>query len=475
MDIDQFSPDQTEAVKKISAWFDVVRGNVTHCGSDTSDGEGEEGCPKGAHTHSTDDVAPVLSLGGLAGTGKTSIVKWMEAALAAKVTYGTPTHKAARVLRSKLDDAQKLRVSTFYSLVYTPDPKFVCENSLRKVKEISRTCVCGEVPEDCVCPRVFEPCGLHDMSECTVKQELNWLRREYMRGHTDLLIVDESSMLSEDQVNDIRAFGVPILLVGDHGQLPPVKAKMNPWIAKPDVVLTENHRQKHDTSGIVDIALWARDGNQLRKGPWGDGRAVVMGHDDPRMGDLMDTERYLARARAGRALPAIITASNKTRAGVNMRFHGEGPPREGDRVVALRRCEVDVVEAIDRQGKPVLSGDGDRRMVHNGHTGTIRAITDINKLIVNMVVELDDTNGRMVWVTAAALKQFGAANVLGEHERSRTMRLWDYAYAMTCHKAQGSEWADVIVLNEAFADKSRWLYTAVTRAQEHLIVVDFPK
>ena len=55
------------------------------------------------------------------------------------------------------------------------------------------------------------------------------------------------------------------------------------------------------------------------------------------------------------------------------------------------------------------------------------------------------------------------------------MRLWDYAYAMTCHKAQGSEWADVIVLNEAFADKSRWLYTAVTRAQEHLIVVDFPK
>jgi exodeoxyribonuclease-5 len=468
-----FSPDQQAAIEYIKEWFDSVRGRVEFCGSDDQpDAEGENAdCPKGAHTHGPGITAPIKSLGGYAGTGKTSIIKYLVKALDAEVSYGTPTHKAARVLRGKLEYAQKKRVNTFYSLVYIPDPKFVCDHSGKKVKEITRECTCGEAEDDCACAKKFEPCG--SCAECKVKQELNFLKRQYMKGHTELLVVDESSMLSEDQVEDIRQFGVPILLVGDHGQLPPVKARMNPWIAKPDIVLTENHRQKNDTSGIVDIALWARDGNQLRKGVWGDGRAVVLGKDDDRMDLLMDAQRYLEKATLGVDLPAIICANNKTRAGINMRFHGEGPPRPGDRVVALRRCEVDVVEALDNGNKPILSGDGERRLVHNGHTGTIRAITGKTTRTVNMVVELDDTNGKMVWVTRAETKQFGSPGVLGEHERGSNTRLWDYAYAMTCHKAQGSEWDDVIVLNEAWSDKARWLYTAVTRAKKKLVVVEF--
>ena len=50
-----------------------------------------------------------------------------------------------------------------------------------------------------------------------------------------------------------------------------------------------------------------------------------------------------------------------------------------------------------------------------------------------------------------------------------------YGYAITCHKAQGSEWDKVLVLEESFPfdkeEHKRWLYTACTRASEKLILV----
>jgi exodeoxyribonuclease V len=49
-----------------------------------------------------------------------------------------------------------------------------------------------------------------------------------------------------------------------------------------------------------------------------------------------------------------------------------------------------------------------------------------------------------------------------------------YGYALTCHKAQGSQWDEVIVFDESSTfreDKNRWLYTATTRAAERLTIV----
>ena len=50
-----------------------------------------------------------------------------------------------------------------------------------------------------------------------------------------------------------------------------------------------------------------------------------------------------------------------------------------------------------------------------------------------------------------------------------------YAYAITCHKAQGSEWNKVLVFEEWFPnvaeEHKRWLYTAATRASEKLVII----
>lgn len=49
-----------------------------------------------------------------------------------------------------------------------------------------------------------------------------------------------------------------------------------------------------------------------------------------------------------------------------------------------------------------------------------------------------------------------------------------YGYAITCHKSQGSQWDRVCLFNESFAfqnNRKEWLYTAVTRAAQHLTLV----
>ncbi|MGZ5999644.1 MAG: ATP-binding domain-containing protein, partial [Rhizomicrobium sp.] len=51
---------------------------------------------------------------------------------------------------------------------------------------------------------------------------------------------------------------------------------------------------------------------------------------------------------------------------------------------------------------------------------------------------------------------------------------FDYGYVLTVHKAQGSQWDDVVLFDESFAfpeSRARWLYTGITRAAKTLTVV----
>jgi exodeoxyribonuclease-5 len=51
-----------------------------------------------------------------------------------------------------------------------------------------------------------------------------------------------------------------------------------------------------------------------------------------------------------------------------------------------------------------------------------------------------------------------------------------WGYAITCHKSQGSQWENVIVYDDGLSrtaeDRARWLYTAITRAERGLVILD---
>lgn len=95
------------------------------------------------------------------------------------------------------------------------------------------------------------------------------------------------------------------------------------------------------------------------------------------------------------------------------------------------------------------------------------------KAEIQMDDEVDTYNGYI------AVSQFGAPSGLNfTQDRSLTMNgdLFDFGYALTVHKAQGSQAERVILFEERFRQMDddmwrRWLYTGVTRAQRELWVV----
>lgn len=204
-------------------------------------------------------------------------------------------------------------------------------------------------------------------------------------------------------------------------------------------------------------------------GTYGDGRTLVVPRTRAGVSDLLGPERYRER---GVPRPAIICPWNRLRANVNKRFHGAGPVRAGDEVVALSRCLAPLVRNPVGVNVTMSGLDlGDSVPVFNGQVGTVMAVVATRAKTCDLVVNVEDVG--TVLVTNVAHEQFGRAAPLALNERPVGARLWDYAYAITAHKAQGSEWANVLVLEEAPQDYARWMYTAVTRARERLIVARY--
>lgn len=465
------STDQASALDRLNDWYTKDKTQIIHCNGGKRVAAILGACPSQPHTHGTGH-APVISLGGLAGTGKTTLMRMLETTLDVQAVFGTPTHKAAQVLRKKLPGDQAARVRTYHSLIYHMRPIYHCDVTGKLVQRVVDTCTCKQT-DACQCPARFEPCTPKAQHTCKVREELGQERRKFLGGHRDIVIIDESSMLSEEQVNDVRSFGVPVVVVGDHGQLPPVKAEMNPWTRNPDVLLTHIHRQGAD-SGILAAAHDVRAHGYLTQNRYGKGDAVRYPLSSPIMGGVLD--RWVPSPER-----IIITHSNRLRAEINASHHGGGPPHPGDRVVALGGQVYDTVR-VQMEGTSYRA-TSDFLQVHNGMTGTVRHVHDRGGPTLDMVVELDDhylatpNNPVLLLVGAVCRAQFGEEKDLWRNDvrRPKDSRLWDYAYALTAHKAQGSEYKQVVVMDEGAPGGvyAPWLYTALTRATEAVVVANY--
>lgn len=271
------------------------------------------------------------------------------------------------------------------------------------------------------------------------------LNRDSDAKDADLIIIDECSMVDEELGADLRSFRRPILVLGDPAQLPPVKGAGFFTNADPDVMLTEIHRQAEDNP-IIRLATAARQGDPIRIGEYGHSRVVPRG--------TLSTDEVVEADQ-------VLVGMNRTRSSFNRRIRsalgrgGDGPiPEAGDKLVCLKN-------------------DKDKGLLNGGIFQVIQ-IERCDREHVGMLVTSEDFPERDP-VSVVVRREFFAGGIEDVHWKDRRgTQEFDYGYALTVHKAQGSQWGRVIAYDESGIfrqDARRWLYTAITRAADRLTVV----
>lgn len=271
------------------------------------------------------------------------------------------------------------------------------------------------------------------------------LNRQSPVARARLIIVDECSMVDEQLGRDLLSFGTPVLVLGDPAQLPPISGGGFFTEHEPDFLLTEIHRQARDNP-IIRLALDVREGREFMRGDFGTARVIgkeavtqdlVLKADQVLVGTNRTRRRYNQRLRELKGFPAVY-------------------PQAGDKLVCLRNDPA----------KGLLNGSLWKVMTASRETV---------KPGINLLVSPEEDDPER---GVAKIKLLKAAFEDGEGEipwnTKKRFDDFDYGYALTVHKAQGSQWNEIVLFDESWAFKETrqcWLYTAITRAAERLTIV----
>ncbi|TWI33593.1 exodeoxyribonuclease-5 [Mesorhizobium tianshanense] len=296
---------------------------------------------------------------------------------------------------------------------------------------------------------IYRPKGEESVSdEVTGKTSMSptfSLNRQSPISRAKLVVIDECSMVDEQLGRDLMSFGTPILVLGDPGQLPPISGGGFFTDHEPDILLTEIHRQARDNP-IIRLALDVREGREFMRGDYG--TAQVIGKEDV-------TQELVLKA------DQVLVGTNRTRRRYNQRLRelkgfNSDYPQAGDKLVCLRNDPA----------KGLLNGSLWKVMTSSRET----VKPGIN-LLVSPEEDDPDRGVAKIKLLKAAFEDPDADIPWQQKKRFDD---FDYGYALTVHKAQGSQWNEIVLFDESWAFKEtrqRWLYTAITRAAERLTIV----
>ena len=371
---------------------------------------------------------PWTCISGYAGSGKSTLVKFIVAALdipEEDVCYVAYTGKAATVLKQK----GCMNAMTAHKLLYwsspTPTGKFI-----------------------------FKP-------------------RTVLEFPYQVIVVDEISMLPKSMWDLLLKHKKYILALGDPGQLPPInKDEDNHVLDNPHIFLDEIMRQAQE-SEIIRLSMHVREGNPISTFQAAGAQVQIFNTNQVVNGMYSWADQILCGTNAKR-----IELNNYIR---NQRGFDPLKPQVGDKIISLRNHW----QTISTSGMWALT---------NGAIGTITdyqveakhlpfyiSQTPINYMMTDMELEDQDTFLKLpidyqYFLDGTPSLTPRQSYLLNKNDNAPDAPFeFAYAYAITTHKAQGSEWDKVLVFEEAFPynkeEHKRWLYTAVTRAKEKLVII----
>ena len=368
-------------------------------------------------------------ISGYAGSGKSTLVRFIISALELgnaieeqDVCYCAFTGKAAEVLRKKGNK----NVCTLHKLLYEHIPK---------------------------------PDG-------------TFFRRPKDNLDYRVIVVDEVSMAPKSLMEQLFKHNVYIICLGDPFQLPPIdKNEDNHLLDNPHVFLDEIMRQAQE-SEIIRLTMQIRNGESIDY--YNGHEVIIMPKSKLNTGVLQWGDQ-------------VLTATNATRKAINnqMRqlYGKEGAPQDGDKLICLRNYWDTVSENEDSLINGTIGILKNSFQTWRRIPSFIKPNTQFDILAGELYIpETNDiylglNMDRQMIMTGEKCCDWKTAYRLGQKPAYRDCvpKEFAYAYAITVHKAQGSEWDKVVVLEENFPfdrdEHARWLYTACTRASEKLVLV----
>lgn len=269
------------------------------------------------------------------------------------------------------------------------------------------------------------------------------LNQESPAASAALIIIDECSMVDEELGRDLLSFGKPVLVLGDPAQLPPVKGGGFFTEAEPDVMLTEVHRQAADNP-IIRLSMMVRAGERIAAGAYGESRVLRRAEID---------------AGLVQAADQVLVGMNRSRRAFNTRMrqlagHTDRYPQADEKLVCLRNDK--------------------KKGLLNGGIWIVKTMAAERSGKLRYGVVPDDEPTRKPTRIAVRPEYFTDGEEAVPPAFRRNSDAFDYGYVLTVHKAQGSQWDDVVLFDESGAfreHKNRWLYTGITRAAQRLTLV----
>lgn len=375
----------------------------------------------------------VFVLAGYAGTGKTFLLQHIVNDCREPVLCLAPTGKAASVLQRKLDNA---RVSTVHSAIYKPvAPGTKKLDALLEQLELH--------PDN---KELIEAIELE--RERLSKARVNFaLKEDRPISPGQFVVVDEASMVDKRMFEDLVKTGAKILFVGDPGQLPPVSDAGFFTTHKPDAVLNEVQRQALD-SPIIRVSMEIREGKLIKR---------------------QNTEGFKKMAKEDfnnldwLTFDQVLTGMNETRRKVNKYFRKHLNrkgwwPQEGEKLICLKN---------NYDNDPIL----------------VNGIVCSTLSDSYMHPDFEELCGELLYDGVPANVQFYRYPFNAHYDQQAVDLPWqlrqhlsefDYGYAITVHKSQGSEWDRVLLADDGMRAgdtefRKKFLYTAVTRARKELV------